>query len=450
VKIRTVLSAGTASALAMSLSIVIAPLAHADTSTPGSYNTLTPTRVLDTRIGLGAPKIAVAAGATLTFVATRAIAAPVSAVTLNVTAVLPTTAGFLTVFAAGAPRALASNLNFQVGQTVPNLVVTPVGSGGRVSIYNGSNGTVDILADLHGYFLGGAATATPGTLAPMGTKRFLDTRIGLGAPKARVGGSSTVTLKVAGVNKIPVDATAVVVNVTATGGAGSGYITASSGSPLPNTSVLNYVKNQDRANLMLQQIGPDGTISLFNGSTTTVDLVADIQGYFVGGDPVTDGTFVPSTPYRIFDSRGPGGAAAGPNTMSKIRIFAADDPTFAYFKAVVLNVTAAEPTKVGYLTTWNGVGQLPRVSSNNFTTNVNNAGAVVVPVSPDGTVSIYNGSAGNTQLVVDVTGFFFAIPQSPANRTAAAAMTTKERIAHILSSLQGVHTASVPVSVTGR
>jgi hypothetical protein len=429
VKIRTVLSAGTASALAMSLSIVIAPLAHADTSTPGSYNTLTPTRVLDTRIGLGAPKIAVAAGATLTFVATRAIAAPVSAVTLNVTAVLPTTAGFLTVFAAGAPRALASNLNFQVGQTVPNLVVTPVGSGGRVSIYNGSNGTVDILADLHGYFLGGAATATPGTLAPMGTKRFLDTRIGLGAPKARVGGSSTVTLKVAGVNKIPVDATAVVVNVTATGGAGSGYITASSGSPLPNTSVLNYVKNQDRANLMLQQIGPDGTISLFNGSATTVDLVADIQGYFV---------------------RGPGGAAAGPNTMSKIRIFAADDPTFAYFKAVVLNVTAAEPTKVGYLTTWNGVGQLPRVSSNNFTTNVNNAGAVVVPVSPDGTVSIYNGSAGNTQLVVDVTGFFFAIPQSPANRTAAAAMTTKERIAHILSSLQGVHTASVPVSVTGR
>lgn len=443
-KIRTVLSAGTASALALSLSIVVAPLAHADTIAAGSFNTVTPTRVLDTRIGTGAPKIAVAAGATLTFVATKGISVPVSAVALNVTAVLPKAAGYLTVFATGAPRALASNLNFQVGETVPNLVVTPVGAGGKVSIFNGSKGTVDVLADIHGYFLGGAVTGVPGTFHPMVTKRLLDTRFGIGAKKARVAGYHGVTVQVAGANGIPADATAVVANVTATGGAGSGYVTAYSGDPRPDSSALNYLKNQDRANLMLEQIGPDGKISLFNGSKTAVDLVIDVQGYFVGGTPQTDGTFVPTTPARAFDTRGPGGRAAGPYSVTHVQIFPANDPTFAYIKAVVLNVTAAEPTMVGFLTTWNGSSKVPFVSSSNFSANVDVAGAVVVPVNPDGTVSIYNGSAGSTGLVVDVTGFFFALPQATMMaKSHTTAATAEDRIRHIVSTFESIHTASI-------
>ena len=49
----------------------------------------------------------------------------VGAVALNVTAVLPSTASFLTVFPQGVSRPLASNLNFSVGQTVPNMVIVP-------------------------------------------------------------------------------------------------------------------------------------------------------------------------------------------------------------------------------------------------------------------------------------------------------------------------------------
>ena len=61
----------------------------------------------------------------------------VGAVVLNVTVTRPTTAGFVTVYPDGSARPVASNLNFSPGETVPNLVVAPVGSDGKVDFYNG-------------------------------------------------------------------------------------------------------------------------------------------------------------------------------------------------------------------------------------------------------------------------------------------------------------------------
>lgn len=62
-------------------------------------------------------------------------------------------AGYITVYGDGTTKPLASNLNFIPGQTVPNLVVAPVGSDGSVDFHNGSAGTVEVIADLSGYFL---------------------------------------------------------------------------------------------------------------------------------------------------------------------------------------------------------------------------------------------------------------------------------------------------------
>ncbi|MDP1806313.1 MAG: hypothetical protein Q8K72_14160, partial [Acidimicrobiales bacterium] len=78
-------------------------------------------------------------------------AAGVTAVILNVIAVDPAVGGYLTVWPAGEPLPLASNLNFGTGQTVPNLVVAKVGAGGKVSIYNGG-GTAHLVADVAGWY----------------------------------------------------------------------------------------------------------------------------------------------------------------------------------------------------------------------------------------------------------------------------------------------------------
>nr|MDQ2839165.1 hypothetical protein [Actinomycetota bacterium] len=103
-KLKTLISGGTAMALAATISLVSVPLAHADQTTPGSYNTVQSHRLLDTRRGFGAPMAALAAHATLTFAATDNTEGHPVALALNVTAVSPTAAGSLTVFAAGTPR----------------------------------------------------------------------------------------------------------------------------------------------------------------------------------------------------------------------------------------------------------------------------------------------------------------------------------------------------------
>jgi len=74
---------------------------------------------------------------------------------LNVTTVYPAAEGFLSVWPAGSPWPGTSNLNFQPRVTIPNAVVVPVGADGKVQVFNGSGGPVDLVVDVDGYILTG-------------------------------------------------------------------------------------------------------------------------------------------------------------------------------------------------------------------------------------------------------------------------------------------------------
>ncbi len=448
-KLRTAMSVGAVAAVALAL--VTAPLARAAGTVPGSFNTVVSTRILDTRSGTGAPKMAVAAGGTLTFTATAGL--PAGSVSLTVTAVGPKSAGFLTVYPFGTPRPEVSNINFQALENTPNSVLTRVGTGGKVSIFNGSVGTVDLLADINGYFVAGVNAGDGGTFAPIAARRFLDTRIGLGAVRGVAKPFSVTRVRIAGVNGIPADASAVAVNVAALSGAGRGYISVYPGEPKPVASNLNFEARQHRANLVLVGIGPDGTISLFNGSGNAVDLLADVSGYFVGGTPEADGTFAVSTPFRVFDSRGPGGRPAGALTTSKIRIFDPGPPFTLFVKAVAVTVVAVSPQAPGFLTTWDGASTLPAVSNSNFAPGHNVAGSLVLPVNADGTISIFNGSFGTVDLVVDVNGLFTALPAAGPNSARVAAAGAAGRIGAAMRALLELsrqpHAVAVSVTRSG-
>ena len=74
-----------------------------------------PARALDTRIGLGAPKAKLGAGATLTLTVPN-LPAGTTTVALNVTVTNPTAAGFLTVYPGGQSRPTpGSNLHYVAG-----------------------------------------------------------------------------------------------------------------------------------------------------------------------------------------------------------------------------------------------------------------------------------------------------------------------------------------------
>ncbi|MFD0571935.1 PKD domain-containing protein [Kitasatospora gansuensis] len=109
------------------------------------FTPVVPRRLVDTREGTGP----VGANAFLK-VASGAPAGATGAV-LNVTAVTPSSGGYLTVWADGAARPGTSNLNFLPGQVVPNHVTTPLSAAGAFDVYNPA-GRTDVVADLFGYF----------------------------------------------------------------------------------------------------------------------------------------------------------------------------------------------------------------------------------------------------------------------------------------------------------
>jgi hypothetical protein len=74
----------------------------------------------------------------------------VSAVLMNLTAVIPDRSTFITVYPTGAARPLASNLDVLDGRVMPKTVLAPVGADGSVAIYD-NDGHVDLVADVMGY-----------------------------------------------------------------------------------------------------------------------------------------------------------------------------------------------------------------------------------------------------------------------------------------------------------
>ena len=250
----------------------------AATSTAGRYVALSPARAVDTRSALGAPLGPVAAGAQID-VAVPGLPAGASAVAVNITAVQASAAGYVTVWPAGVPRPLASNVNLRGGDTVPNLAVVPVSADNRISIFTSS--AAHIVVDVQGYFTGvSAASSSDGLFVPVAPVRIADTRAA--GPLARFGALFDQELTVGGTGGVPADGvSAIAFNVTVTSPWGPGYLASYPGrSPRPFVSNLNYVADSTVAGFALPSLGDGGTVNLV--SSVQADVVVDVSGYFTG------------------------------------------------------------------------------------------------------------------------------------------------------------------------
>ena len=118
----------------------------------GRVTTITPERIVDSRSGIGTPARPWGEGEVRNVaVAGRgSVPAGATAVIANLTATNTTSWGFLSAWPAGVPQPASSNLNFLGGQTVPNLVMLKLGSGGQLSIANGL-GSANVILDVMGY-----------------------------------------------------------------------------------------------------------------------------------------------------------------------------------------------------------------------------------------------------------------------------------------------------------
>ena len=127
-------------------------------ATGGTFNGVTPVRILDTRVGTGGFHAPLGAGQSLALqvagfggVPTMTDQIAPTAAVINVTVTDTTSQSYLTVYPSGSALPLASDLNWPAGATVPNLALVKLGADGKIIIYNGY-GTVDVIVDVVGWY----------------------------------------------------------------------------------------------------------------------------------------------------------------------------------------------------------------------------------------------------------------------------------------------------------
>jgi hypothetical protein len=241
---------------------------------------ITPTRILDTRDGTDGIGGRFGQGETRTLTvapsAKGLVPRDATAVVLNVTAANPTNEGYVTVFPHGIARPLASSLNTQPGQTRPNLVVAKVGTDGAVDLFTfcDLNGSVDLVADIVGYFRPGG-----GQVFGVDPQRLFDSRTGQNTTRGPFGSGESRPVQVTGQAGVPGNASAVILNVTVTEPTSAGFVTVwPTGTAMPLASSLNFVAGQTVPNLVMVKLGAGGQVSLLNSAGSS-HLLADVVGY---------------------------------------------------------------------------------------------------------------------------------------------------------------------------
>ena len=184
------------------------------------------------------------------------------------------------------------------------------------------------------------------------------------------------------------------------------------GQPYPNVSTLNSPDGSTLANAAIVDAGTNGSITVLAGGGST-DLIIDTNGYF----SAPTGNFLefyPLTPCRIADTR-PGhntsGAFGPPSlTANSTRNFpllssACNIPGSA--EAFSLNFTVVPQGTLPYLSAWPTGQPYPNVSTLNSNDGTTLANAAIVPAgAPNGSITILSG--GNTDLIIDINGYFAA------------------------------------------
>lgn len=135
-----------------------------DAATGGSASSfvpIAPCRLADTRTSsrVGPRATPIGQGESVTFTVRGSngdcsIPSDATGITANVTSVNPSAASYLTVWPADVTRPNASSLNYVAGQPpTPNAVTVTLSADGRIKAYNNA-GTVDLIIDISGYYLG--------------------------------------------------------------------------------------------------------------------------------------------------------------------------------------------------------------------------------------------------------------------------------------------------------
>jgi IPT/TIG domain len=405
-----------------------------------NYTPVSPIRILDTRSGSGSP-LGPGTIRTLT-VPTAVVPSGATAVVLNMTEVNGTAASLLTLYPYGTAKPTASNLNFPAHTVIANLVTVSLGLGGRVNIFN-AMGSVNVLADVEGYFEPPTASTVQGLFHPIAPIRVCDTRPTAPANGCRthgilVGGTPMVVNVTSG-GAMPSDgsAEAAVLNLTGVAGSASTYLSVfptslngtcqyNAHNP-PKISTLNLLALAVQANRVMVKLGPASTgaqptsVCVY-AAVGKINVLLDANGWYGSATaPVSPAGYQYQAvgPSRICDTRF--GSASCPKAVigaavSRLIGVAGHGGVPAtsggtVVVAVIANLTAVGPTAATYLTLYPAnLTRVPGASDLNVRAGVTLPNLAVVQLDTtggihDGEIYLYN-SAGSVNAIIDIEGWF--------------------------------------------
>jgi glucose/arabinose dehydrogenase len=359
----------------------------------GRYTPVQPYRLFDTRdpakspLGSGAPLMP---GEVMAVDLSNQPGAPAakSAVLLNVTTDQPQAAGYVKAFPCGTEPYI-STVNFDPGQTAANLAMVQLPPNNQVCFT--SFVPTHLIVDVSGWFAPAESGGVGYTTIP--PERVLDTRT-----TAPLQPMQEFRFSLAGKAGFPADATAALLNLTATNTAAPGYVRVYPCGEELDVSNVNYAGGQTVANLASVKVAAGGDICF--RSYAQADIVIDLAGWY---SPTGTAAFVGASPVRLFDTRSDSGVSRFvPMTEVAFQVGGASVPPGA--SSVALNVTAAAPDAAGYVAVY-PCGTVPFISNVNYRAGqVAAANLAVVKLPPDGRVCFL--SFASTDLVVDLAGWY--------------------------------------------
>ena len=370
---------------------------------PGStYHGVEPFRIADSRLPSGGLTGIIHAGAPqdLAVGGVHGIPADATAVIMNVTVTQSDLASFVTVWPSGTGRPTSSNLNFGPGDTRANLVTAKLGPDGKVTLGT-AQGSVHIVADVYGYFDHAGGAAFTG-ISPV---RALDTRTFTGNHYGPLGDDAPMALPISGSGAglgIPADATAVVANVTATGGSSGSFLSVYADAAVPGTSSINFGRGDTIPNLVTMKIGAGGVIHIAN-AIGYVDVVVDVVGWF---GPSGTGLLHPVIPRRVLDNRVGNGLtgrflAGQPRSLTVAGTNSI--PTDA--TGVIANITATNGTANSFVSVRPHGAAVSEGSTLNFATGQTVPNLTMTKLGPGGALDLVN-QLGSVDLIADVVGYY--------------------------------------------
>ena len=355
-------------------------------SATGAFSLMTPVRAIDTRQLPG--KLGAGRMLTVPIAGVYGIPADATAAVVSVTAVEPCADTFLTVFPCGGALPVASMVNADALSIIANSGVVRLG-GGSLCVYTLQ--PTDVIVDVSGW-VGPTGLAT----TPVSPVRLVDTRPGLqealAVTQQRVGAGQVLTVDVGALAGFDPAAEAATVNVTAVDPAADGFLSVLPGpcaaiSLPPTTSNLNVTAAHDAAASATVGLGA-GQLCVYSSINT--DVVIDLQA----SHGPTGSVVAAVDPQRIIDTRQSTRLLSGQSRQIDLG---------ASPVALIVNLTAVDPSSNGFLTLYPCGAGVPTVSNLNVV-----AGSVVANralVSTGGTSRFCVYSNVDTDVVIDIESF---------------------------------------------